>query len=138
MKLRKILIRYVKSWLLIDFLSIVPIGQHLLASTGTARWLRMLQLFKTFRVTRMRHVMRGWALMHGTFGAALRVATILCIWLLIAHWAASGWCVRHKSLRTRSSDADVRRTRGVTPRGRPCRRAGARWHPLLRGQLLRG
>jgi potassium voltage-gated channel Eag-related subfamily H protein 1 len=77
---------YLRTWFLLDFVSAIPFDRFFIQSAGysSSTALQLPGLIKTIRLLKLRRIMAKWN--SHAWGPVLKVVTILCIWLLAAHW----------------------------------------------------
>lgn len=71
--------------------------------------MRLPGLIKIVRLLKLRRTLRKWNSL--SYGPLLKVITIICGWLLVAHWFACGWFIlgeRSSFLSPRAAAADSR------------------------------
>jgi len=97
---RKIAVNYLKTWFLIDFISIIPFDlvsiiaqSEVLQRVKVVKIVRLLRLLKLVRIFRAIRIFKHFELhMSITYGK-LALIKFFCMLMIIAHWLASLWCL---------------------------------------------
>jgi len=82
LNLRRVVMRYLQTWFLIDLIAGVPLDRFVNA-------LGPIGLIKVVRLLKIRRIMKKWENL--SWGPLLKVLTIIAFWLLSAHWVACGF-----------------------------------------------
>jgi hypothetical protein len=89
-------VRYLRSWFIVDFISIVPFDLiSLLSDTGSnqgagatqmLRMVRVLRLLKLLRVVRASRIITRWEAHMGLSNAMLQLGQFVALMVVVAHW----------------------------------------------------
>jgi len=88
--LRTVALNYVRTWFLIDLVAAIPFDRFFSGAKDDVR-VKFPGLIKIIRLLKLRRTIRKWNGL--SYGPLLKVITIVCGWLLLAHWFACGWFV---------------------------------------------
>lgn len=90
--LEKVALAYTRTWFSIDLVAAIPFDRFVPTDIqDSSLAIRVPGLIKVIRLLKLRRTIRKWnGLSYGPF---LKVVTILCGWLLLAHWFACGWFI---------------------------------------------
>ena len=99
LSLKRVTLRYARSWLLIDLVAVLPWE----SIAGSA--FSFLALIKTVRLLRLRRMLDGLKMVSGS--KLLSLGGIVFLWLLLAHWCgcsffALGWMLCGNGARVRA------------------------------------
>ncbi|TPX69675.1 hypothetical protein SpCBS45565_g02243 [Spizellomyces sp. 'palustris'] len=97
---KSILLRYMKSWFLIDLVSVIPFellnmgqggGKKNLSQLRLLRFLRLARLLKLLRVLRASRKLKQWQVYINLRYATLKILQYCIIIMFVIHWLACGY-----------------------------------------------
>lgn len=84
---KKIILHYVRSWFLLDLLSVLPFG-YIFAGLSVVRTIRLLRLVKLLRLLRSLRLFRRYQVQIGISQRKLTLYTLFGMVIVISHWIA--------------------------------------------------
>ncbi|KAI9103071.1 hypothetical protein DFS34DRAFT_351170 [Phlyctochytrium arcticum] len=103
---KAILVRYLKSWFLIDLVSVIPFemtsmgsggGKQNLSQLRLLRFLRLARLLKLLRVLRASRKLKQWRVYVNFRYATMKILQFAIIILFLVHWLACGYRLADES-----------------------------------------
>ena len=82
LQLRKVIIRYLRTWFLIDLVAGVPLDRFI----ASLSWVGLVKVVRLLKIRRILSKYENLA-----WGPLIKVLTILSFWLLSAHWISCGF-----------------------------------------------
>lgn len=108
---RRIVKRYLKTWFLIDFVSVIPfdlillsMGSRGLSQFKSLKMVRLIRFLRLLRVMKASVIVRHWQNSFSISFAQIAIAKFVVGLLVVSHWTACLWGFVGKSMATLEDD----------------------------------